>query len=110
VADSEALRARRYRAHQAGIHELCLPGRCKELGPDATQQKAAEATARLAAAVLEEFPEHDALSRALALRLVELSEGRGRPPCRRYERWASWWPPSGTRRDALAAAAPSRVD
>jgi hypothetical protein len=27
--------------------------------------------------VLEEFPEDDALSRALALRLVELSEGRG---------------------------------
>ena len=77
MADSEALRARRYRAHQAGIHELCLPGRCKELGPDQTQQKAAEATARLAAAVLEEFPEHDALSRTLALRLVELSEGRG---------------------------------
>ena len=77
MADSDALRARRYRAHQAGIHELCLPGRCKELGPDQTQRRAAEATARLAAAVLEEFPEHDALSRALALRLVELSEGRG---------------------------------
>jgi len=77
VADSEALRARRYRAHQAGIHELCLPGRCKELGPDQTQQKAAEATARLAAAVLEEFPESDPLSRAMALRMVELSEGRG---------------------------------
>jgi hypothetical protein len=27
--------------------------------------------------VLEEFPEDDALSRALALRLVELSDGRG---------------------------------
>jgi hypothetical protein len=77
VADSEALRARRYWAHQAGIHELCIPGRCKELGPSADQQKAAEATARLAAAVVEEFPESDALSRALALRLVELSEGRG---------------------------------
>jgi ATP/maltotriose-dependent transcriptional regulator MalT len=77
MADSEALRARRYRAHQAGIHELCLPGRCKEAGPTQKQQKAAEATARLAEAVLAEFPEHDALSRALALRLVELSEGRG---------------------------------
>ena len=77
MADSEALRARRYRAHQAGIHELCLTGRCKELGPDATQQAAAEATARLATAVAEEFPESDLLSRALALRLVDLSAGRG---------------------------------
>ena len=77
MADSEALRARRYRAHQAGNHELCIVGRCKELGPDAAQRAAQEATARLAAAVLEEFPEEDALSRALALRLVELSGGRG---------------------------------
>lgn len=77
MADSSALRMRRSRAHAAGIHELCLPGRCKEKGPDDKQQKAAQATARLAAAVLEEFPETDALSRALALRLVELSEGRG---------------------------------
>ena len=77
MADSEALRARRYRAHQAGIHELCLPGRCKEKGPSEAQQQARRATAALAAAVVEEFPEHDTLSRALALRLVELSEGRG---------------------------------
>jgi hypothetical protein len=40
MADSEALRARRYRAHQAGIHELCIPGRCKELGPTAEQRAA----------------------------------------------------------------------
>lgn len=77
MADSEALRARRYRAHQAGIHELCLPGRCKEKGPSEQQQAAEVATARLAEAVAEEFPEHDPLSRALALRLVELSGGRG---------------------------------
>ena len=81
MADSEALRARRYRAHQAGNHELCIVGRCKELGPDAAQRAAQEATARLAAAVLEEFPEEDALSRALALRLVELV-GRPRPGSR----------------------------
>lgn len=56
MADSEALRARRYRAHQAGIHELCLPGRCKELGPSQEQQKAQQATARLAAAVLGRVP------------------------------------------------------
>jgi hypothetical protein len=77
LADSEALRARRYRAHQAGIHELCRPGACKEKGPSEAQQAAQVATQRLREAVLAEFPEHDALSRALALRLVELSEGRG---------------------------------
>jgi hypothetical protein len=77
MADSEALRARRYRAHQAGIHELCIPGRCKELGPDAAQRAAEAATARLLAAVRDEFPDSDPLSRALAERLVELSGGRG---------------------------------
>jgi hypothetical protein len=77
VADSQALRARRYRAHQAGIHELCLPDRCKEKGSSEAQQQASAATAALAAAVIEEFPEHDTLSRALALRLVGLAEGKG---------------------------------
>lgn len=77
MADTEALRARRYRAHQAGDHHLCIVGRCKELGPSAEQRAATEATAKLAAAVVEEFPEDDALSRALALRLVDLSDGRG---------------------------------
>jgi ATP/maltotriose-dependent transcriptional regulator MalT len=77
MADSDALRQRRSRAHQAGIHELCIPGRCKELGSSAAQQAAEVATARLAAAVEAEFSEEDALSRALALRLVELSGGRG---------------------------------
>jgi hypothetical protein len=77
VADSEAVRARRYRAHQAGIHELCIPGRCKEAGLTPEQQQTSAATAALAAAVVEEFPEHDTLSRALALRLVGLAEGKG---------------------------------
>jgi hypothetical protein len=80
MADSEALRARRYRAHQAGIHELCIPGHCKELerlGHPSGQQPADEATALLAAAVAEEFPSSDPTLRALDLRLVELSEGRG---------------------------------
>ena len=77
MADSEALRARRYRAHQAGDHHLCIVGRCPDLGPDAAQRAAAEATARLVAAVEAEFPEDDPLSRALALRLVDLSGGRG---------------------------------
>jgi hypothetical protein len=68
---------RRSRAHKAGIHELCLPGRCKELGPTSQQQATAEATARLMAAVREEFPSTDPLSRALAERMVELSAGKG---------------------------------
>jgi hypothetical protein len=77
MADPDALRMRRSRAHQAGDHHLCVIGRCKELGPDQTQRAAAEATARLTAAVLEEFPETDPLSRAMALRLVDLSAGKG---------------------------------
>jgi hypothetical protein len=77
VADSDALRMRRSRAHAAGNHDLCLIGRCKELGPSAEQRATDQATAELAAAVVAEFPESDPLSRALALRLVELSGGRG---------------------------------
>jgi hypothetical protein len=77
MADSNALRMRRSRAHQAGIHELCLPGRCKHAGVTADQLAEAEGIARLRAAVLEEFPESDPLSRAMALRLVDLAAGRG---------------------------------
>jgi hypothetical protein len=69
---------------------LCIPGRCKELGPDAAQQAAAEATARLAAAVLEELPETDQLSRALALRWSSCPAAAARQPSRRYGRWGSW--------------------
>jgi hypothetical protein len=75
VADSQALRARRYRAHSAGIHELCLPDRCKEAGTSPERAQATEATAALAAAVRDEFPDDDPLSLALALRLVGLAEG-----------------------------------
>jgi CubicO group peptidase (beta-lactamase class C family) len=77
VADSDALRMRRSRAHQAGIHELCLPGRCKAAGSTLEQQQAAAAVAALAAAVREEFGDADKLSLALALRLVGLAEGKG---------------------------------
>jgi hypothetical protein len=77
MADSDALRARRSRAHRQGNHDLCLVGRCPELGPDAAQRAAQEATARLVEAVEAEFSEDDPLSRALALRLVDLSGGRG---------------------------------
>ena len=77
MADSDALRMRRSRAHAAGDHHLCVVGRCKELGPSGEQQATDRATAELAAAVLEEFPEDDRLSRAMALRLVALSAGKG---------------------------------
>jgi hypothetical protein len=77
MADPDALRMRRSRAHQAGDRHLCVVGRCKELGPHAKQRAAEETTARLLAAVREEFPESDRLSRALAERLVEVSSGRG---------------------------------
>ena len=63
--------------HQAGNHDLCIVGNCKELGPSPEQQAAAEATSKLLAAVREEFPQSDPLSLALAERLVELSGGRG---------------------------------
>jgi hypothetical protein len=76
MADSDALRMRRHRAHQAGIHELCIPGRCPDAGLEISRP-GAEVTALLAAAVAEEFPSSDPTIRALALRLVELSEGRG---------------------------------
>jgi hypothetical protein len=68
---------RRSRAHAAGDHDLCIVGRCKALGPSAEQRATDQATAELAAAVLAEFPESDPLSRAMALRLVMLSAGKG---------------------------------
>jgi hypothetical protein len=77
MADSDALRMRRSRAHAAGDHDLCIVGRCKALGPSSEQRATDQATASLAAAVLEEFPSSDALSRAMASRLVELSAGKG---------------------------------
>lgn len=77
MADSDALRMRRSRAHAAGDHHLCVVGRCKALGPSAEQRAAEESTAKLLAAVREEFGTSDPLSLALAERLVELSAGKG---------------------------------
>jgi hypothetical protein len=77
MADSDALRMRRSRAHASGDHHLCVIGRCKELEPSAEQRATEVVIAQLREAVLAEFPEDDALSRALALRLVELSAGKG---------------------------------
>ena len=106
MADSQALRARRYRAHSAGIHELCLPDRCKEAGTSPERAQATEATAALADAVRDEFPADDPLSLALALRLVGLAEGKVSRPSRRYARWGTGGVPAG---GAVVTRWPRRV-
>jgi hypothetical protein len=75
VADSDALRARRRRRHVQDDHSLCLPTRCTAVGAPA--RDVPRDTSGLADAVREEFPDSDPLSRALALRLVELAGGPG---------------------------------
>jgi hypothetical protein len=75
VADSDALRTRRSRAHRAGDHSLCLPTRCRALGAPPTPK--AGDVSDLEKAVREEFGEADPLSLALALRLVTLGGGPG---------------------------------
>jgi hypothetical protein len=74
MADSDALRMRRHRAHQAGIHELCRPESCKHAG---ASEPPSAATDRLLAAVRAEFGTSDPLSLNLAERLVELGNGNG---------------------------------
>jgi hypothetical protein len=75
VADSNAVRSRRKRLHSQGDHSTCLPSRCPALGAPATPK--AGDIGDLAAAVAEEFPTSDPMSRALAMRLVELAGGPG---------------------------------
>lgn len=70
MADSEALRQRRARRHRDGDHSLCRH-------EDVTPIRPAGSAEDLAAAVRAEFPDTDPLSRALALRLVELAAGHG---------------------------------
>jgi hypothetical protein len=80
VADSDAIRAKRYRMHQQGDHSECKTGRCQVLTvvPDGAGAPAPSGdVAELLAAVEEEFPPSDRLSRALARRLAGLSDGRG---------------------------------
>ena len=66
MADSVALRSMRYRRHRDGDHSLCrhLP-----------EQNGQPDPGRLVSAVLVEFPEHDPMSRALALELSALATG-----------------------------------
>jgi hypothetical protein len=70
VADSQALRSRRSRRHRDGDHSLCRHGEVTPIRPPGSADD-------LAAAVRAEFPETDRLSRALALRLVDLAAGHG---------------------------------
>ena len=75
MADSDALRTRRSRQHKAGDHALCLPGRCTVRS--AAPRDVPGDTGVLERAVLAEFDGPDEMSRALALRLVELAGGPG---------------------------------
>jgi hypothetical protein len=70
VADSEALRQRRSRRHRDGDHSLCRHGEVTPIRP-------AGSVGDLASAVRAEFSDDDELSRALALRLVDLAAGHG---------------------------------
>lgn len=70
MADSQALRSRRARRHRDGDHSLCRHGEVTPLHPAGSVED-------LAAAVRAEFPEDDHLSRALALRMVDLAGGHG---------------------------------
>jgi hypothetical protein len=60
----------RHRRHVDGDHSMCRHGEVTDIH----REGGADA---LAAAVRAEFPEDDALSRALALRLVEVAQGQG---------------------------------
>ena len=77
MADSDALRARRYRQHRQDDHSLCrgacgrlqvVPGGASSLPPEVEE---------LERAVRAELGEADPLMLALALRLVRLSAGSG---------------------------------
>jgi hypothetical protein len=87
VADSVALRSMRARRHRDGDHSLCRHG--PEVGVHSEP-------AKLVAAILEEFPADDDMSRQLALRLAELAGGAAPPASRLSGRWVSWSPTSGT--------------
>jgi hypothetical protein len=80
MADSDALRAARYRKHRDGDHDLCKPGcgraRLAVVADGATVAMPAEVV-QLEKAVRAELGEHDPLLLALATRLVRLTAGTG---------------------------------
>jgi hypothetical protein len=71
TADSDALRARRYRQCRRGDHSLCKVGRCPEAGSAATGD-----VRELVRAVEREFV-GDEVRLASARRLVQLAAGSG---------------------------------
>jgi hypothetical protein len=73
MADSEAVRAKRSRAHRHGDHSLCDPARCSALGSDDLPVEVVE----LLEALDAELDDEDRTVRALAFRLARLSAGNG---------------------------------
>jgi hypothetical protein len=80
MADSDALRARRYRQHQQDDHSLCK-GSCDRprlaVVADGALAPMPEEVVALEKAVRAELGEHDPLLLALATRLVRLTAGTG---------------------------------
>jgi hypothetical protein len=80
MADSDAVRSRRYRQHRQGDHSLCK-GSCDRprlaVVADGATVPMPDEVVRLEAAVRAELGEHDPLLLALATRLVRLSAGSG---------------------------------
>lgn len=75
MADSEAVRQRRARAHRDGDHSACRPGCNRRLRVASVDERAG-----LVEAVETEFAASDPLVKALALRLATVaSEGHGAP-------------------------------
>jgi hypothetical protein len=73
MADSEALRQRRARAHRDGDHSACRPGCDRRLRVASVDERAG-----LVEAVEAEFGSGDPLVRSLAVRLATVaSEGHG---------------------------------
>jgi len=80
MPDSDAVRARRYRQHQQGVHDLCKPG-CDRprlaVMADGATASLPEEVVQLEKAVRAELGTSDPLLLNLGLRLVTLSAGSG---------------------------------
>jgi hypothetical protein len=76
VADSDAVRKRRQRAHRAGDHSLCRPERCSEAGPPDGERELEAAVVRYLDGL--DLSEDDARSLVgnVAVRLARSLDGR----------------------------------
>jgi hypothetical protein len=95
VADSQAVRARRARAHRAGDHSQCQPGRCAALADQDQQREPGpvEASVREFMAAVA-FPERDprAALTVMAVRLAgALDRNPGAAPLARELRTIMTW-------------------